>query len=88
MGGNFTPSCWFSLNNTETVKAATIAFCSIQEHFIRDIRIKLFIPYSPQSLDIGQNSDRDIPDFRISCQSFIKKNCQNSRTPEQPMILA
>ena len=28
-GGNFTP-CWFSLNNSETVTAVTLAFCSIQ----------------------------------------------------------
>ena len=28
-GGNFTP-CWFSLNNTKTVKAVTLAFCSFQ----------------------------------------------------------
>ena len=25
LGGNFTP-CWFSLNNSETVKAVTLAF--------------------------------------------------------------
>ena len=33
-GGNFThtdthPACWLSLNNSETVKAVTLAFCSI-----------------------------------------------------------
>ena len=31
-GGNFTPPspcCWFSLYNSETVKAVTLAFCSI-----------------------------------------------------------
>ena len=27
-GGNFTP-CWFSLNNSEMVKAITPEFCSI-----------------------------------------------------------
>ena len=34
----------------------------------------------PQSPDIGQNSDGDISDFRISGQSLIKENCHNSRT--------
>ena len=34
---------------------------------------------SPQSPDIGQNSDGGISDFRISGQSLIKKNCHNSR---------
>ena len=30
-GGSFTHSpCWFSLNNLETVKGITLAFCSIQ----------------------------------------------------------
>ena len=30
VGGNFTlhPPCWISLNNSETVKAVTLAFCS------------------------------------------------------------
>ena len=32
------------------------------------------------SPDIGQNSDGDISDFRISGQSFINENCHNSRT--------
>ena len=31
-GGILLP-CWFSLNNSETVKAVTLAFCSIQKHF-------------------------------------------------------
>ena len=36
----------------------------------------------PQSPDIGQNSDRGISDFRISGQSLIKENCDNSRTSD------
>ena len=35
-----------------------------------------------QSLDIGQNSDGGISDFRISGQSLIKENCYNSRTSD------
>ena len=42
--------------------------------FNRDIRPKLGIPNWPQSPDIEQNSERGISDFRISGQSFIKKN--------------
>ena len=34
------------------------------------------------SLDIVQNSDGGISDFRISGQSLIKENCHNSRTCE------
>ena len=59
-----------------------MAFCSIQENFIRNVRAKFCIPYSSQSPDIGQISDRDISDFRISDQSLIKSNCQNSRSSD------
>ena len=38
----------------------------VNEHFIRGIRAKFGIPDPPQTLDIGQNSDRGISDFRIS----------------------
>ena len=75
VGGNFTP-CWFSLNNSEAVKAAILAFC----RDIRDIRAEFGIPNSPQSPNIVQNSDGGISDFRISGQSFIKENCHNFRT--------
>ena len=37
---------------------------------------------SLQCLDIGQNPDGGISDFRISGQSFIKENCHNSRTSD------
>ena len=51
--GNFTPPCWFSLNNSETIKVATLTFCWI--HSIRDIRAKFSIPSSPKSPDTGKN---------------------------------
>ena len=54
------PFCWFSLDNSETVKAVTLPFCSIQKHFIRDFCTKFGIPNSPQSPDIGQNLDGGI----------------------------
>ena len=78
------PPCWFNLNNSETVKAVTLAFRNIQQHFIRNIRAKFGIHYSPQSSDFGQNSDGDISDFRIYGQSLIKKIVI---TPELVMIL-
>ena len=62
------------------VKAVTLAFCSIQYYFIREVRAKCGIRYSPQSPDIGQNSDADISDFQISGQSLIKINSHISRT--------
>ena len=34
----------------------------------------------PQSLDIWQNGDEGISDFRISGQSFVNENCHKSRT--------
>ena len=75
---NFSPPCWFSLNS-EKVKAIALAFFILWQHFIRDIRAKFGIPNSPQSLDIGQNSDGCISDFRIPGQSLMKENCHNSR---------
>ena len=47
------------------------AFCSIQLYLIRDVHAKFRIPFSPQSPDIGQNSNRGISNFRISGQSLI-----------------
>ena len=70
LGGNFTP-CWFSLNNSETVKLW---------HFIRNFQAKFDIPNLSQSPDIGQNSDGSISVFWFSGQSIIKENCHNSRT--------
>ena len=55
-----------SFNDSETVKVVTMAFSSIQKHFIRDIRAKFGILNSLQSPDIGQNSDGGIFDFQIS----------------------
>ena len=76
------PPCWFSLNNSETVKAVTLEFCWIQWYFIRDIRAKFGIFNLSQSPDIGQNSDGGISNFRISGRSIIKENCHNSRTSD------
>ena len=78
--GTFLPPFWFSLNNSETVKAVTLAFYIIQYLFIRDIHAKFGIPNLPQSPDFGQNSDWSIFDFQISVQPLINKNCHNSRT--------
>ena len=64
------------------VKAVTLAFCSIWQHFIRDICAKFGIPNLLQSPDIKQNLDGDISNFRISGQSLIKVNCDNSRTSD------
>ena len=44
------------------------------------MRAKFGIPASSQSLDIKQNSDGDISDFRNSGQFLVEGNCHNSRT--------
>ena len=76
--------CWFSSNNSETVKAVTFfkPFFSIHANFIRKVCAKFGIPYLRQCPDIGQISDGDFFDFRISCQSLIEWNCYNSRTSD------
>ena len=48
----------------------------------RNIFAKFGIHNSPQSSDIGQNSDGGISIFRISGQSLIKENCHNSKTSD------
>ena len=65
--GSFTP-CWFSLSNSETVKAVIQAICRIQQLFIRNIHAKFGIPNSPQPLDVGQNSDKlfSISEFLVN----------------------
>ena len=46
------------------------------------IRATFDVHNLPQSLDIGQNSDGGISDFRISGQSLIKENFHNYRTSD------
>ena len=77
--GNFSP-WWFSLKNSEKVKAVNLSFCCIQQNFTGDIFAKFNIPYSTQSPDIRQKSDKGISNFWISGRSLIKENCHNSRT--------
>ena len=70
----------FSLNKSETVKVLTLAFGSIQYHYIRHVSTTFGIRNSTQSPDIAQNSDGGITDFRISSQSLTKGNCHISKT--------
>ena len=70
--------------NSETVKAVTLAFCSIQYDFIRNIRAKFGIPNMPQSPDIEQNSGMSISNFRILVNPPHRK--ANPRKPTQIMI--
>ena len=65
----------------KVVKMVTLAFCSIQKHFVANIRAKFDIPNSPQSQDFGQNLDEGMV---ISGQSHIKNNFI---TPEPAIIL-
>ena len=76
---NFTHR-WFSLSNSEKVKALTLVLCRIRKSFIKDIRGKFGVPNLPKSPEIRQNSNGGISDFQISGQSLINKNCHNSRS--------
>ena len=62
-GGVILTPCWFSLR----IKNSS----SIQQHFIKDIRVKFVISNSSQSPDIAQNSDWGISDFQISGPPLI-----------------
>ena len=50
------------------------------QHSVSFICAKFGIPNLSQSVDIGQNPYGGISDLRISGQSFINKNCHDSRT--------
>ena len=50
--------------------------------FITQKRSTFGVPNSSQSPDIGQSPDGGISDFRVSGQSLIKENCNNSRTSD------
>ena len=82
LAGNLSPPpppigpCWITLNNSEMVKVATLAICSSQQHFIRDIRAKVGIPKSTQILSKTQTGGV----FWVSGQFLVKENCHNSRT--------
>ena len=79
--GNFNPlPCWFSFNNSEKLNAVTLAFCSIQLHFFRDIPAKYGNLNWSRSPDIWQNSGGDISIFHISGQFPVNESCHNCRT--------
>ena len=67
------------------VKAVTLAICSIQKHFTKDIHCKFGIRNLPQSSDIAQNSDGVFSDFWISGQNLIKEKFHNSRTSDMTL---
>ena len=71
-----------TINNSEMIKSIILAYCSIQQRFIRAIRAKFVIPKSSQSSYIGKNSDWGISNSRISGQSLIKENCRNSKSSD------
>ena len=78
----FCEICWYSLNNSETVKPVIMVFFRIQYHFIRAVHVKFGISNSSPSPDIGQNSDRGNSNFQIAGRSLIKENYHNSRTSD------
>ena len=63
------PPCWFSLNNSETVKALNLAFCS------SNFSLETFKPLTSPGLQI---LDTTHTEFLI--KFIINKNCDNSST--------
>ena len=66
--------------NSKTVKAKNWHFPAISRIWLETFVLNFRVSSLFQSPDIGQNSDGDIFDFRISGQSLVKENCHNSRT--------
>ena len=77
--------CWFSLNNSETVKPVTLIFYIIQQHhFIIDICVKFGILNSLQSPGIGQIQTGVFPVSGFLLNPLSQKI---DITPEPAMIL-
>ena len=72
--------CWFSLNNSETVKAVTWQFAAFSQILLKTFVPNLVFLTSASRQILGKNSDGGIYDFQKSGQSLIKINCHNSRT--------
>ena len=76
------PFRWFSLNNSETVKAVTLAWhFSVFSNFLLEAFVQNLVSLSRPSLQIlVKPQTGGISDFRIFAQSFIKENRHHSRT--------
>ena len=68
-----------SFKNSETVKTATLAFCTIQYYFITIICTKSRFLTLPNLQSLGKTQMGVFPDFRTYDQFFINKNCRNSK---------
>ena len=63
--GNFNPlPCWFSFNNLEKLNAVTLAFCSIQLHFLETFLPNMVILTGP-ALQIFGKTQAGIFPFSI-----------------------
>ena len=60
-------------NSSETVKPVALWFCSIQYLFFKDIHAKFGILNSPQSSDIGKNTNKGNFNVKISGQISFKQ---------------
>ena len=84
--GVFLPPCWLSFNNSETIKAVNLAFCSIKQFFIREIHVKFRITnfHSLQILVKTQTTLFSIAVFLFLCILYKNKIVI---TPKPVMIL-
>ena len=80
-GSNFTPLCWFSLNNSETLKAVPWPFAAFSNISL-ETSLPNLVSLTCPSLQILGNTDGGISDFWISGQSLVKVSCHNSRTSD------
>ena len=82
--GVILPPCWFSLNNSETVKAVTLAFCSISNISVETF-VSNFVSLTCPSLEIlGKTQIGVFPISRFLVNPLWKKTVI---TPEPVMIL-
>ena len=76
--GVFLPLCWFSLNNSETIKAVNLVFCSI--NFLLETFMPNLVSLTCPSLQILDRTQAKVfPIFEFLVKS-LNKNGHNSET--------
>ena len=80
--GLILPLCWFSLNNSETVKAVTWHFVAFSNTLLETFVPNLVFPTSPSLQIFGKTQTRVFPNSGFLVKSLIKENCHNSRTSD------
>ena len=74
-GSNFTPPCWFFLNNSETVQGVTLANAAFSNILLETFMPNLVFLICPSVQILGKTQTGVFPIFEF-------QNCHNTRTSD------